>query len=95
MKICKYSALSVNILFALLIISCDVTPPNEEINITFDKFPIHFIMTEKCENTLDYLINNNMIEKNFLFVTAMRIFKRSFTFLFLWFNLAGAGYLRI
>jgi len=34
MKICKYSALSVNILFALLIISCDVTPPNEEINIT-------------------------------------------------------------
>lgn len=46
---------------------------NEEINITFDKFPLHFIMTEKCENTLDYLINNNMIEKDEWFSVLLQI----------------------
>ena len=46
---------------------------NEEVNITFDKFPIHYIMTEKCENTLDYLINNNMIEKDEWFAILLQI----------------------
>ena len=45
----------------------------EDIFIHFDKFPIHMICTEKCEDTLDTLISENRIDKDEWFPILMQV----------------------
>jgi hypothetical protein len=45
----------------------------EPIFVTIDNFPINVICSEKCEETLDYLINENMIKENEWFAILMQV----------------------
>ena len=45
----------------------------DKISITLENFPIHLICTEKCDETLDYLINRDLIKKEEWFAILAQI----------------------
>jgi len=50
-----------------------ISSNEEEIFIHLDRFPVHLICTEKCEDTLDTLINNNEIDKDEWFPILLQV----------------------
>lgn len=67
-------------------ISCDSEEEDEDVYCSIFNFPVQMITLEKCENTLDYLMENNLLNNNewisclFQIIITLSVFQKTFSF---------------
>ena len=67
-------------------ISCDSEEEDEDVYCSIFNFPVQMILLEKCENTLDYLMENNLLNNNewisclFQIIISLSVFQKVFSF---------------
>ena len=54
-------------------LSSNTSSCHDKVFITLPNFPVHLICTEKCEETLDYLIKNDLIKKEEWFAILLQV----------------------